>query len=323
MLMTDDTVGRVLGTARTDAERAVEKALGAVTAWSGRHIRYAPVSGGLQNSNWCLTVEGAPSRYFMKIPGAGSEAFIDRAAANQAARLADSLGIGPGMVLFDAGSGVEVAEFLEHYRACTTGDLTRPELAHQAIALYRTLHSGEPLSLTKTVFDMIDEHLDQVRELGAALPADTDLILAEYAAARKALEATGMDLVPCHNDSKPGNFLIGSGAGALPMKMIDFEFASNNDRAYDLAVLVTEMFSGERQTLELVEAYYGCATRPLTARVQLFTALADLKWGLWGCLQSRLNQAWGFDYHKYGLWKLMRCRMTIGDHRWPAWLEAV
>ncbi|MFD1521803.1 phosphotransferase [Pseudonocardia yunnanensis] len=320
--MTDDTVGRVLGTARTDAERAVEKALGAITAWSGRHIRYAPVSGGLQNSNWCLTVEGAPSRYFMKIPGAGSEAFIDREVANQAARLADSLGIGPGMVLFDAVSGVEVVEFLEDYRACTTGDLKQPELAHQVIALYRTLHSGERLPLTKTVFDMIDEHLDQVRELGAALPADTDPILAEYAAARSALEATGMDLVPCHNDSKPGNFLIGTGGDALPMKMIDFEFASNNDRAYDLAVLVTEMFFGERQTLELVEAYYGCATRPLTARVQLFIALADLKWGLWGCLQSRLNPGWDFDYRKYGLWKLMRCRMKIADHRWAAWLEA-
>ena len=321
--MTDDTAGRVLGSARTDAERAVEKALSAITAWSDRHIRYAPVSGGLQNSNWCLTVEGAPSRYFMKIPGAGSAAFIDREVANQAARQADSLGIGPVMVLFDPGSGVEVVEFLEDYRACTTGDFKQPDLAHQVIALYRTLHSAEPLSLTKTVFDMIDEHLGQVRELGAALPADMNLILTEYAAARNALEATGLDLVPCHNDSKPGNFLIGAAGDALPMKMIDFEFASNNDRAYELALLVTEMFYGERQTLELVEAYYGSVAWPLTARVQLFSALADLQWGLWGCVQRRLNPAWDFDYHKYGLWKLMRCRMKITDHRWPAWLTAI
>jgi thiamine kinase-like enzyme len=321
--MTDDTADRVLGSAHTDAERAVEKALRAVTAWSGRHIRYAPVSGGLQNSNWRLTVEGAPTRYFMKIPGAGSEAFIDREVANQAARQAAGLGIAPGMVLFDAGSGVEVLEFLEDHRACTTGDFKQLELAHQVIALSRTLHSAEPLSVTKTVFDMIDEHVDQVRELGAALPADMDLILTEYVAARTALEATGLDLVPCHNDSKPGNFLIGAGGDALPMKMVDFEFASNNDRAYDLAVLVTEMFYGERQTLELIEEYYGSATSPLTARVHLYNALADLKWGLWGCVQSRLNPTWAFDYHKYGLWKLMRCRMKIADHRWASWLTAV
>lgn len=321
--MIDDTAGRVLGCARTDAEQAVEKALRAVTAWSGACIRYAPVSGGLQNSNWCLTVEGAPSRYFMKIPGAGSEAFIDRTVANQAARQADSLGIGPAVVNFDAGTGVEVVEFLEDYRACTTGDFKRPELPHQVIALYRTLHSAEPLSLTKTVFDMIDEHLDRVRELGAALPADMDLILTEYAAARGALEAAGLDLVPCHNDPVPGNFLVGATGDALPMKMIDFEFASNNDRAYELAVLVTEMFYGERQTLELIEAYYGSAAWPLTARVQLFNALADLKWGLWGCAQSRLNPGWNFDYHKYGIWKLMRCRMKIADHRWASWLTAV
>ncbi|HEY4422017.1 MAG TPA: phosphotransferase [Pseudonocardia sp.] len=321
--MTDDTVGRIVGSARTDAERAVEKALSAITAWSGRQIRYAPVAGGLQNSNWRLTVEGAPNRYFMKIPGAGSEAFIDREVANQAARQADNLGIGPRTVLFDPGSGVEVVEFLEDYRACTTGDFKQPGLAHQVIALHRTLHSAEPLSLTKTVFDMIDEHLDQLRELSASLPADMDPILTGYVAARNALETTGLDLVPCHNDSKPGNFLIGTGGDALPMKMIDFEFASNNDRAYELALLVTEMSYGERQIPELIEAYYGSAGRPLTARVQLFTALADLKWGLWGCVQSRLNPAWDFDYHKYGLWKLMRCRMKIADQRWPSWLEAV
>jgi thiamine kinase-like enzyme len=275
---------RLAGSARTDAERAVENALAAVTEWSGRRIYYAPVNGGLQNSNWKLTVEGAQKRYFMKIPGAGSETFIDRGVANQAARRAGALEIGPETVLFDPDSGVEVIEFLEDYRACTTGDFKRPELPHQVIDIYRVLHSAEKLSTTKTTFDMIDEHLAHARQLNVRLPQDTELLLAEYAAAKNAMLASGLDLVPCHNDPMPGNFLI---ADAKPMKMIDFEFASNNDRAYELALLVTEMFYDEQQTLELIEAYYGSAAWSLIARVHVFGALADIKWGLWGCVNPQ------------------------------------
>ena len=86
---------RVCGTARTDFERGVEEALASIADWRGREIRYAPVHGGLQNSNWRITVEGIDRRYFLKIPGAGSESCVDRVAANEAALLAGSLGIAP------------------------------------------------------------------------------------------------------------------------------------------------------------------------------------------------------------------------------------
>ena len=43
------------------------------------------------------------------------------------------------------------------------------------------------------------------------------------------------------------------------MKMIDFEFASNNDRVYELIFLVTETFYTEQLMLELIGAYYGSA----------------------------------------------------------------
>lgn len=315
-----DERDRPLGSARTDTERAVEKALGEIDAWSGRRISYAPVPGGLQNSNWRLTVEGETKRYFMKIPGAGSEAFIDRQVANQAASHASALGIGPEVVLFHPASGVEVIEFLEDYRACTTADFAELALAHQVIERYRALHSADPLSLTKTVFDMTDEHLAQVAELGVRLPEDVEPLFAEYAAGKAALLASGLDLAPCHNDPMPGNFLVADGK---PLLMIDFEFASNNDRAYELAVLITEMFYTEQQSMELIEAYYGSAAWPITARVQVFGALADVKWGLWGCVNGVLIDSWDFDYTKYGRWKLMRARLKMADPRWPDWLTSV
>ncbi|MET0451593.1 MAG: choline/ethanolamine kinase family protein [Mycobacterium sp.] len=316
-----DTAGnRVMGSARNAAERNVEATLKVIEPWAGKRLEYAPVLGGLQNSNWRITVEGSDKRYFLKIPGEGSESFIDRGLANEAARRAGERGIGAELVYFDPGTGVEVIEYLEGYRACTNGDFKDPAIPPQIIDIYRVLHDGELLSGTKTVFDMIDEHLAQAGDLGVRLPDDAELILGEYGVAKTAMLASGLDLVACHNDPMPGNFLVGDGK---PMKMVDYEFASNNERAYELAVLTTEMFYTEEQIMALVEDFYGRTDFALLSRVQVCGALADVKWGLWAVVNQQLSTAWDFDYHKYGCWKLMRARMKMADPRWPFWLKAL
>lgn len=302
------------------AERRVDSVLRTIAAWQGKHIECEPVFGGLQNSNWRITVAGAEKRYFLKIPGEGSDAFIDRKLANEAARRAGERGIGAQLVYFDPESGVEVVEFLEGYRACTNGDFKDPAVARQIVDIYRVLHEGDLLSGTKTMFDMIEEHLAQVGELGVRLPDDSELILGEYREAKSALLASGLDLVACHNDPMPGNFLVAEGK---PMRMVDYEFASNNERAYELALLTTEMFYGEEQILQLVENLYGRMDFALVSRVHVCGALADIKWGLWACVNQQLNTTWDFDYHKYGHWKLIRARMKMSDPRWPFWLTAI
>ena len=316
-----DTAGnRVIGSARNAAERKVEATLALIEPWAGRRVEYAPVLGGLQNSNWRITVEDIDTRFFLKIPGEGSESFIDRALANEAAHRAGERGIGAELVYFDADSGVEVIEFLEGYRACTNGDFKNPAIPPQIIDIYRVLHEGELLTGTKTMFDMIDEHLAQATELAVQLPDDAELVLGEYEMAKAAMLASGLDLVACHNDPMPGNFLVGEGK---PMKMVDYEFASNNERAYELAVLTTEMFYTEQQIMGLVEDFYGRTDFALLSRVQVCGALADVKWGLWAVVNQQLSTAWDYDYHKYGCWKLMRARLKMADPRWPFWLKAL
>lgn len=312
--------GRRIGTAASPAEIAVEEAIARVETWEARTVRYRPEHGGLQNSNWRISVEGDPRSYFLKVPGAGTDSFIDRANANAAAARAGAAGISPEIVAFFPDTGIEIVEFLSGHRACTNGDLKDPAVSGQAIDLYRAFHRVEALPQTKTMFDLIDEHLEQARELGVVLPADCLALLREYGAVREAFTASGFDLVPCHNDPMPGNFLV---SDTEPMKLIDFEFSSNNERAYDVALMVTELFFDEPRTLECIEAFYGSVTWERTARVQVCSVLADLKWGIWGCVNQRLNSSWDFDYEKYGTWKLMRARAKMADPRWPLWLAAI
>jgi thiamine kinase-like enzyme len=221
---------------------------------------------------------------------------------------------------FDPTTGIEITEYLETHRACTNGDMKNLEIAASCVGLYKAFHELDPLPVTTTIFDHIEEHLGQARELKVRTPGFTEPLLREYQAARDAMAASGFDIVPCHNDPMPGNFLIGPG---LPMKLIDFEFASNNERSYDFAVLFTEFFYDEPTLMQCIEEAFGSTAWTTVARVQVCCALADVKWGLWGIVNQQLNTTWDYDFHKYGLWKLARAYAKVSDPRWPQWLAAL
>jgi len=143
------TVRRKLGEATTVHERNVENAIERVPPWRGREASYTPLVGGLMNQNWLVEIAGDPRRYFIKVPGEGSEMFIDRVAANEAARNAHAMGIAPEVIFFDAQDGLEVSEFLECYRACTNGDFGDAAIQSDVLDLYRRLHAGPKLSLNQ------------------------------------------------------------------------------------------------------------------------------------------------------------------------------
>ncbi len=308
-----------LGEATSQYERDVEAAIRRVPQWTGKDVLYGMLVGGLNNRNWRIQIAGDSRDYFLKVPGEGTEIFIDRHSSNEAAVNAFRLGIGPEVIFFDPSDGVEVHEFLEGYNACTNADFGNAEIQQAVMNLYKTFHGGPKLTATKTIFDMIDEHLAQARELGSVLPEDMEWLLYNYEKARGAFNSSGLDLVSCFNDPMPGNFLVSAGR---PMKLIDYEFASTNERAYELGVLFGEMFFDEAKTLELIEMYYGELRPDLVARVYVCRALADIKWASWAVVSRRLND-WDFDFQKYGLWKYMRARDLFLDHRWDVWLRSV
>ena len=212
------SVTRRLGEATDHAERRLEAAVVRVPDWRGRGIRYTALVGGLSNQNWLVEVEGDQRRYFLKVPGEGTELFVDRIATNEAARNSHGLGLAPEVIFFDPADGLEVSEFMEGYRACTTTDFMDKAIQEEVLSLYRRFHSGPKLSLTKTIFDMIEEHWQQGQELGALFPPDMPWIRHRYLQAKDAFTAAGLDLVPCFNDPMPGNFLI---CPDKPMRLID------------------------------------------------------------------------------------------------------
>jgi len=294
----------------------------AIPGWDHSRASLEELTGGLLNASWVVTYENM--RYVMKVFGVGSENFVNRKLAHEAAKQAHALGLAPRPTHFDPQTGFELTEFLEGYRASTNADFVRQDFLGGVIDLYRKFHAGSPLSVTKDVFTMTDEHLEQSEQLPVLRPVDFDWLLWQYQRAKAAFLASGLDIVPCHNDPMPGNFMVKlSAAGQiLDMQMVDFEFSSNNERAYEIGVFLGEVFADEDDTLAMIEHYYGNTRPEVVARVWVARAVADMKWGSWAVQQRQLSD-WDFDYQKYGIWKYARARMLFSDPRWNDWLRHV
>lgn len=303
-------------------EEQIARAIASVPGWTPQNVRSRPLVGGLLNSNWL--VEQGDTTYFMKVFGVGSENFVDRDLSIAAARAAQAQGIAPAVLHYDPAAGVEVFEFLEGYRASTNADFLRADFMGAAIDLYRQFNAGPALPVTKDVFAMTDEHMEQGDAVGAIRPADYPWLRQQYQRAKEAFMASGLDLAPCHNDPMPGNFMVRMSADdrLLDMRLIDFEFASNNERAYEIGVFLGEIFADETATLEMIERYFGAVREDLAARVWVARAVADMKWGSWAVQQRQLSD-WDFDYQKYGIWKYARARAVFNDTRWNYWLSRI
>ena len=111
----------------------------------------------------------------------------------------------------------------------------------------------------------------------------------------------------------PGNFMVNSDG----MKLIDFEFCGDNEPTYELGLFFCEMFYDDEEMLPMIEAYYGRIDPHALARIRVSRVMGDLKWGMWGIINSVVRDV-GFDYWKYGIWKLMRAKTYQHSIDWDA-----
>ena len=282
--------------------------------WPGEAVVMHRITSGLSNVNWRMDVTG--QTFFLKVPGIGTEAYISRDAAHSAALVAAAAGVGPGVVYYDIGTGIEVSEFLQGYVSSTQHSLSQPDTAVELMSLYRRLHAGELLPLTKTIFDMIDEHLAQVAAAGRQLRPWQQDVLDRWAPIQAAYIASGLELVPGHNDMLPSNFMVSPDG---PMMLIDYDYAANNDRYYEVGGIATLYLVEPEVRDAMFAAYFGEVTPRDFARASVGGLATAVKWGLWALLNSQARD-FDFDFEKYGNTLLSQARHILDGPDIDRWV---
>ena len=262
--------------------------------------------GGLTNLNFL--VHAAGERFVLRIPGEGTDQYINRTHEEIAARSAAAVDVNVEVVFFDSTDGLMVTRFADAATTMTAASFRDLSAVTRAARAFRELHDrATPFANDFTLFPMIDGYRRLLTDKGAALPDGYDDVQKAAETVRDALEAHPVKLVASHCDPLCENFLD---TGAR-MYLIDYEYAGNNDPMWDLGDLSVEADFDARQDEVLLSAYFGDHPPPQhLGRMVAYKALCDLLWTLWGVLQH-VNDNPADDFWSYAVGRFERCRTLM------------
>jgi thiamine kinase-like enzyme len=256
----------------------------------------------------------------VRIPGAGTEEYIDRANEAVAARAAAAAGVSPEVIHADPATGVMVTRFVEGTVTMSPAAFrARPGSPARAGQAFARLHrSGAVFPFRFELFGMIDSYLGVLSGKDVDLPAGYHDVVAEAEGVRRALDARPVAPVACHCDPLCENFLD---TGAR-MWIVDWEYSGMNDPMWDLGDLSVEGQFDAAQDEEILTAYFGGeAPAAERGRMVVHKAMCDLLWTLWGLIQLA-NGNPADDFRAYADGRFARCRALMASPDFARYLKA-
>jgi thiamine kinase-like enzyme len=227
-------------------------------------------------TNSIYRLERAGEVVTLRLPGRGTERYIDRVSEAANARAAAAIGLGAEIVFADPASGIMVTRFIDGAVPLSPVALKDPETLRGTVGLLQRLHgSGLPFQGRMNLFPKLDEYL--------ALAPDPALLALrrEGEKLRTTLEPGWGPPRPCHIDPAPHNFIVAKGRFYL----LDWEYSALCEPLWDLAGLSIEGEFDPDQDAAMLHAYFGTAGEPWASRLHLYKIILRLLAASWGAVQ--------------------------------------
>jgi thiamine kinase-like enzyme len=305
----------------TDGKEQVVAALSAIPGFEATRAGDFALErqGGLTNQVYKL--DFGDRRFILRIPGKGTEDYIDRAVELHNARVAAEAGVSAEVLYGDAQSGIMLSRFIDGIATMSPERFRERQGAPaRAAAALKQMHGcGQEFRFRFELFAMIDDYLAILDRQKAELPDGYHQVVESAQPLRAALDANPMPLAPCHCDPLCENFLD----DGKRMWIVDWEYSGMNDPIWDLGDLSVEAGFDAAQDREMMEAYCGGApTAALMGRMVIYKAMCDLLWTLWGLIQHA-NGNPADDFWAYAIGRFERCQKLMNDPAFAGHVEAV
>lgn len=275
--------------------------------------------GGL--TNLVHRVDCAAGSVIVRIPGDGTEEYIDRAVEITNANAAHAAGVSPKVLWALAKTGVMISTAVPGITTMTPENFrTISGSAERAGKALAQLHnSGEVFEFRFELFAMIDDYLKILSTKDVDLPDGYHDVVKAAQPVKVALAANPAPLAPCHCDPLSENFLD----DGSKMWIVDWEYSGMNDPLWDVGDLSVEAEMDADQEAELLQGYFGrTPTAEEMGRVVIYKAMCDLLWTLWGLIQhADGNDA--EDFWAYATGRFARCRTLMDSPDFDAHVAAV
>ncbi|GJW27828.1 probable choline kinase 3 [Tanacetum coccineum] len=289
-------------------------------------LKVVHLSGAMTNVVYRITwpkngSENEDRTVLVRVYGEGSDIFFDREEEIRTFESISSHGHGPRLLGQFAEGRVE--EFI-HAKTLSAGDLRDPEISALIAAKMREFHNlNMPGSKNALLWPRMRKWVIKASSLCSPEQAkefQLEILENEIDALEKELSQSDQNVSFCHNDLQYGNIMIEDETRIITL--IDYEYASYNPVAYDLAnhfcemaanyhtdtphVLDYNMYPDLEERRRFVQAYLSSTGNEpsneevvqLIDDIEKYTLANHLFWGLWGIISDYVTNI-DFDYMEY------------------------
>jgi thiamine kinase-like enzyme len=301
-----------------------EAAIARIPDWSGLDVQVETLGGGITNHNYVVTVTGRPDlpwdgKYVMRIPGQGSDLFIDREVEHKNALAASRAGVSPPVLYSLEPEMCTVVPFIEAATMHPEDLAGHRDRLEKVVDAVRQYHDKAEFVNQIYVFDMIREYLVMARGVDAPFPEDIDWMLGLSDDIEQAMQRDRPADVACHCDLLSENFMLEESGR---MWVIDWEYGGKTDPYFDLGDFCVEHPLSDDEEHFIIQRYCRTFDEARYARMMLHKLVADLWWSIWAMIQVRQSKL-DFDFYEYGMNRVARFRANAARSEFPSWLATV
>ena len=301
-----------------------DEVIARIDDWKGKDVRWEELGGGITNHNYIVWVNGGAGnpgggKYVLRVPGIGTDMFIDRDNERECMLEVSRVGVGPKVVHVVKPENAMVIDFVDGEIMHPETMAGHPDRLRQAVATVRVFHDKAVFKNEIRVFQMLRDYTKIARDIKAPMPAELEslLLLTDDFDAATARHAPAN--VACHNDLLSENFIIDANG---KMWIIDWEYGGMTDPYFDLGDFVMEHpFSREEERL-IIETYCGAMDERLFGRLMLYKIVSGVWWGVWAMIQHTVSKI-DFDYMEWGMERTARGQRGVDDPDFVTWLAGV
>ncbi len=241
-----------------------------VPAWHGQNVNVVEELNGLNNRSWLMEVSG--ERFVLRVDvhndaGVERNRIVELMVQDRAAKQ----DLAPEVVFAHPGSGLIVTRYLAGQSLdvkALSGSLMR-QLASLLRAVHALPRSGRSFDAVAAARRYLDALQGQHRRTGKRCLE----ILA------RGTEVRSVTL--CHNDLVHSNIILGD-----RLRLIDWEYACDNDPLFDLATIVAHHELDESEAGQLLAAYGDVDGRDFSAELPGAVRRYDALHWLWAAARG-------------------------------------
>jgi len=247
-----------------------------------------PLKNGITNNSFTFTIDG--DKYILRIPGEGTDRFINRNREYHVYQKISNLNLSDDIVYINPTSGYKITKHWDDARTC---DPYNQEDVNACMKKLREFHDMNiTVGHTFCPFDLLD--LFESFWSKPSRYGDYKQTKSKVMALHEHILSFSPAFSLTHIDPVHDNFLF---INNNQLRLIDWEYSSMQDPHLDIAMFIVYAMYDEEWINRVFEFYFQGSQHSLISKIHAYIATGGLLWSNW--CEWQLQE--GVDYGEWAL----------------------